>query len=143
MAWSEINTDDVLSEFNDTEKDKLQELQADTQRLTAILGRTVAAFRGAIAGGGSPVGEDGTLPDQVIPDVIAIARWRWLLSIPKSETLQSEERQKLNDTGEERLQKIESGELKVERPAGPASGLASPSIGKKHRTFRSRSEDGL
>jgi hypothetical protein len=116
MPWNAITTADVLSEFNGSERSLLESVQADTTDLQAILDRTIGAARGAVLAGSGKVGATGTIADQLAPMVVAIARWRWLVSIPKSEQMQSAERKKLHDDAEQYLKDVAKGDIKVEFP---------------------------
>ena len=119
MSWNAVTTDDVLSEFTGQEQSDLETLQADTDSLQAILTRTINAARGNVKAGGGTVDQDGTIADSLAPHIIAIARWRWLVSIPKSDALQSDARKALHDDAVKYLKEVAKGEIKVEVPDKP------------------------
>src|SRR6266853_1597626 len=127
MSWSAIAAAEVLQEFNPKEQAKLAEIQAAVDNLTPILGRIVNMVRGTIVAGGGRVDQPGTIPDQLREDVIAVARWRWLISLPAQEgdTLQSKQRQAVHDDAMKRFDKIAAGSVKVELPTTPVI-TASP-----------------
>jgi hypothetical protein len=114
MSWAALTDDDVLKEFTPQEQNSINAIQGATTSLTAILSEAAAAARDYIAAGDHEVDETaGTVPAMLRPDVIAIARWRWLISMPSLKALQTPERKAAYERGEERLDKIAAGELKV------------------------------
>ena len=147
MPWSTIATSDVLEEFTPQEQAALQTIQNGTSQLGGILAKAVASARGSIQAGGNDLDAAGTLPDQIIPQVVAIIRWRWLVSLPKLKPLQTEERRDAYNDGLKALDKIASGHPKVERPANAIATTGEivtlPSVGEKHRRFKHRQEDGI
>lgn len=117
MSWVTMVVNDVLSEFTPAEKTILDGIQAGAStNLTAILGRAIAEVRGAIAGGGYPLGAAGTIPDALASDVIAIARWRFLVAMPALAKLQTKERKDAFDGAQEKLKAVSRQEYAVEAP---------------------------
>lgn len=125
MSWSTIAATEVLQEFTPQEQAALNAIQGASTQLAAILARAVNAARGHIIAGGNATGPDGTIPDQVRSDVIAIARWQWLISFPQLKALQTDARKAANDEAQKTLKEINRKEIKVEIPATP-SGDAGP-----------------
>lgn len=121
--WSAITTADVLDEFTPQEQATLQNLQSanNTQQAVAILGRIltreVNAARGSIIAGGGRLDADGFIPDQLRPDVIAIARWRWLISFPQLKVMQTKERNDAYNDARDTLKDVSTGKIKIELPA--------------------------
>lgn len=149
MSWSAITADEVLEEFNPREQAKINELQGSEDNLDSILGRVVNMVRGCVTAGGGRVDQPGTVPDQLREDVIAIARWRWIISLPASDdkTLQSDARKAAHDDAMKRLDKVSAGDIKVELPAAPVA-TASPSnaievASSQTRQFTRDKMDGL
>lgn len=141
MAWSSINESDVLTEFNPLEQAQLEKIQGVTDNLPAILGRVVNSTRSNILAGGGRVDADGTIPDQLRSDVIAIARWLWLISLPDvNEAIQSKNRKAAFDAAQSRMDDVANGKLKVEVPlnpeatTAPANAVAVPRAGRKVHT---------
>jgi hypothetical protein len=124
MSWKPLTDLQVLEEFTPAEKNVLQNIQSQ-EALPGILQRTIDAARGSISAGGNPLGQEGTIPDQVAMHVIAIARWRWLVSAPELKRLQTPERKALHDEGNAMLDKIANGKPKTEIPTDPVT-TASP-----------------
>lgn len=114
MSWSAINEADVLKEFTPQEQTSISAIQGATTSLAAIVSEAAAAARDYIASGDHEVDATaGTVPAMLRPDVIAIARWRWLISVPSLKALQTAERKAAYERGEERLDKVAQGDLKV------------------------------
>ncbi len=144
MSWITLTTDEVVEEFNERELTALNALKG-REALGGILARVVARVRGAVYAGGTVLGEDGTIPDSLALDAVALTRWRFLISVAKNEGLQTEGRKAAAEAAEERLVRVEKGELKVESGSGTAAetGLAGPSFEVKQRDFDRADEDGL
>jgi hypothetical protein len=113
MAWSTVTAEHVLEEFTGEERQAVTNAQDAVENLDSILGRAVDMARDMIRAGGQSLGDAGTLPGQVAPDVIAIARWRWLISVPKLRALATDHRKAAHDDGMRRLEAIAKGELAV------------------------------
>lgn len=147
MAWIALTTTDILEEFTPQEQASLQTIQAGTTQLAAILTKAINEARSAIQGGGNDLDADGTLPGLVLPSVVSIARWRFLVSFPKLKGLQTEERRDAYRDGLKLLGKIASGSPKVERPANAIATTGEivnfPSVGKRPHRFGHRDEDGI
>jgi hypothetical protein len=151
MPWSTISESDVLSEFNSKEQAQLVSIQGAVDNLPAILGRVVNATRSSILAGGGQLDAAGTIPDQLRSDVISIARWKWLISLPQvNETLQSKNRKDAHDAAQKRLDDVAAAKLKVEPPSAatvvattaPTNAVAVPRAGRRvhHRGFEKMSE---
>lgn len=120
MSWSVIAESEVLEEFNSKENSAINNIQGATDNLAPILQRIVNMARSCVVAGGSQVDQPGTIPDQLRPDVIAIARWKWLVALPKiGEALQSKERKQAHDDGMKRMDDVAAGKIKIELPAAP------------------------
>jgi hypothetical protein len=128
MSWNTITPENVLEEFTEAERAALTAAQDAVDNLPTILTRTVNMARGMISAGGNSIGAAGTCPDQVIPDVIAVARWRLLVAVPKLRSLCTEERKRAHDDGMRRLESIASGDVKTEVPE-EAAATTSPGSG--------------
>lgn len=122
MSWSSITADDVLSEFTPDEAESLRTIQgaeADpVDNLPLILARTVAEVRDYIRSGGYALDTTGTtLPLGLHSDAIAIARWRWLISMPQLKSLETDVREKAFKRALAKLDKIAGSNFAVEPPA--------------------------
>lgn len=117
----------MLQEFNPNEAALIAKIQDSSVNLAAILQRTVDRALGAVRAGGYTMGDAGTVPDQLKDSIVAIARWRWLISLPQvNETLQSKYRKEAHDEGIERLTRIAEGKEAIDpvdgvTPAGSAN----------------------
>lgn len=116
MAWTTLDTSELLQEFNSRELAALDAIKGQAD-LAGILDRAVAEFRGAIIAGGYTLGDEGTLPDGLKSACIALARWRFLVSVGKNEALQTKERQAAHDRATTLLDKISAQEYAVESPS--------------------------
>lgn len=117
MSWSTITAEEVLEEFTPSEKAIIEAISGSTTGLAAILDRAVGSARGSMLAGGNRVAADGTIPDQVRPEIIAMARWRWITSLPKSGlALATEARKDAYREALELFKEIARGEVKVELP---------------------------
>lgn len=118
MSWSSITSDEVLSEFTPTERTIIETISGSTTALDSILDRAVNSARGSMLAGGNRLSAAGTVPDQIRPEIIAIARWRWITSLPKSGmALATDARKDAHREAMDLLKEIARGDLKVELPA--------------------------
>lgn len=126
MPWTAPTATDALTEFNSDEKAQVDALTGDSANLATILARVVAQVRGDIRAGGYPLDADTTkIPDSLHSDCIAIARWKFLISLPKSEELQTDARKLAATDAIAKLKRIADGDYGVEQPAtvsAPAAG---------------------
>jgi len=118
MPWNMLQTTDVTAEILPDEVTLLTSIQGSTGILSALLATVLAELQAQILVGGNQVGPAGTIPDQMRGDAIAIVRWRWFCSLPKTD-LQSEFRRQQYSEAMKRLEKIREGKEKVEIPANP------------------------
>jgi hypothetical protein len=115
MAWITVTVNEVFEELAPLEAAALKAI-APGDRFVTILGRAVNAARGACRAGGYKLGPDGTVPDQLESDVVAIARWRCLIAYPQLAKLQTKERQEAYTAAMERLDKVSVQKIKIEPP---------------------------
>src|SRR5580693_5129577 len=124
MSWNTLATTDITAEILPDEVTMLNTIQGSSSILATIL---------------------ATVPDQIRSDAIALVRWKWFCSLPKTD-LQSEFRRAQYDEAVKRLEKIREGREKVEIPTQPQN-VTGPSfrlqtIRRGHRVG-SRSFDKL
>lgn len=152
MPWNTIATKDVLTEFTPAEQAVLNGIQGGTQNLAAVLAKVINKVRGQIRAGGNQVDMTSmvTVPDQLMEEVIAIARWKWLNSFPALKSFKTDDRKQAAADAEMRLKDISSQKPDRERTEFPATTDATPvpiiqpSTGcGKLKHFRGRSEDGI
>lgn len=124
MSWITPTTADVTTEFTERELAVIQNVQgALTSNLPAILARVVDEARENIRSGGTALDDvTTTIPRGLVNDVIAIARWRLLISIPQLKALQSEARKEEYDRAIKKMESIATGKFKVEPAAGGSVG---------------------
>ena len=131
MAWTTPSIDDVLSELAPAEASALKAI-AGGDYIAPILDRAVNAARGAIRAGGYELGPNGTIPDQLSADVVAIARWRCLTKYPQLKTLQTPDRKDAAKDAQARLDLVANQKLKIdpyEDPAHPRHDRPAPPAG--------------
>ena len=124
MAWKTVTVEDVLGELTAQEQAALKGIEGSGGQLPLILARVVNAARGAIRAGAYRLGEEGTTPDQLDLEIIAIARWRWLTAFPQLQRLQTRDRRDAHDQALARLDMIARQKIAVEPP--DKSGRSAP-----------------
>ncbi len=141
---------DVLAEFSPEEQAALSNVQANGGNLQTILTKVVAKVRSQIKAGGNQLDQTGaSIPDSLVEEVISITRWRWLLSFPGVEGLQTKERKAAYDEAVETLKEISSNKPdrpRVELPAVPDSTpapVSSVAVARTGRCVRPRGFDKI
>jgi hypothetical protein len=115
--WSTIDSTEVQQEFSSGEQVVLSAINAADQ-LPSILNRTVNRFRAVIDNSGYDLGPTATVPDSLRQDVVAIARWLWLVNLPKAgEALQTKARSEANDRAEKKLTAVSDRQFSLESPS--------------------------
>ena len=120
MSWNTLATTDITAEILPDEVTMLNTIQGSSSILATILSTVTAELLAQILVGGNQIGQPGTVPDQIRSDAIALVRWKWFCSLPKTD-LQSEFRRAQHDEAVKRMEKIRDGKEKVEIPAQPQS----------------------
>lgn len=148
MSWNTIQEQDVLNEMTPVEVATLQGIQGAVDTLPGILANVVNAARGAIMAGGGQLDQPGLIPDQLRPDVIVIARWKWLTSLPDlGEGFQSKQRKEAYDEAMKRLDGVSQGKPKIELPQIPITNVSAPvnavAVARPGRCIRTGSFDRL
>ena len=126
MSWNTLATTDITAEILPDEVTMLNTIQGSSSILSTILGTMTAEILAQILVGGNQIGQPGTVPDQIRSDAIALVRWKWFCSLPKTD-LQSEFRRAQYDEAVKRLEKIREGREKVEIPTQPQN-VTGPSF---------------
>jgi hypothetical protein len=126
MPWNTLATTDITAEILPDEVTALNTIQGSTSILSAILSTVTAEIQAQILVGGNQIGQPGTVPDQIRSDAIAMARWKWFCSLPKTD-LQSDFRRAQYDEAVKRMEKIREGREKVEIPVQPQN-VTGPSF---------------
>jgi hypothetical protein len=134
MAWKTVTVEDVLGELTVQEQAALQGIEGAGDQLPLILARVVNAARGAIRAGAYRLGEEGTTPDQLDLEIIAVARWRWLTAFPQLQRLQTRDRRDAHDEALARLDLIARQRIAIEPPdksdRGARAKITSPKSGQ-------------
>jgi hypothetical protein len=126
MPWNTLATTDIEAEILPDEITALQTIAGSSTILTTILATVLAELQAQILVGGNQIGQAGTVPDQIRGDAIAIVRWRWFSSLPKTD-LQSEFRKAQYQDAQTHIARIRDGKEKVEIPAQPQN-VSGPSF---------------
>ncbi len=121
MAWNVLTSQDVLDEMSPGEVATIKAIQEAADLLPRFVQRAVNECRGAIAAGSYPLGPDATVPDGLHSDVIAIARWRWLISLPQLSKMQTKEREQAFKDAQAKLKQITQQDYAPESPADGSS----------------------
>lgn len=129
MSWIAITDAEVLDEITPAENAALRNIQGATDKLPRILARCVGKFRGAMLAANMALGDDGKVPESIADDVVAYARWRFLISVPQAKALQTEERKDAYKEAVAVLNKLRAGDMPVE---SPEDGTAQSGQGVKH-----------
>jgi len=136
-----------MDELTPLERASLSAIQGSQERLTSVLVRVVKSVRGKIVAGDAPLGPDGTVPEQLMNEVIDVARWRWLISFPQLVKMQTRERKDANDKALEELGRVQSGDVKIEDPnsqaADPQAWTILPKVRHRPRSTGPGREDGV
>ncbi len=126
MPWNTLAASDVTAEILPDEVTMLNSIQGSSSILSTILATITAEIQAGILVGGNQIGPVGTVPDQIRSDAIAMVRWKWFCSLPKTD-LQSDFRRAQYDESVKRMEKIREGREKVEIPAIPQN-VTGPSF---------------
>ena len=124
MPWNTISIADITAELLLSEVTALETIQGGNDVLGAVLTRVIAELQARILAAGNQIDQPGTMPDQLRGAAIAIARWEWFNSLPKTD-LQSQFRKDANDTGQKRFDQLMEKGYKVELPTNPQN-IAGP-----------------
>jgi hypothetical protein len=117
MSWIAPNSQDVLSEMTQTEAAKFTAIGGTADKVVTILDRTVAEIRGYINAGGYELDSDQSLlPNGLIADAVAIARWKLVASFPDLKAMQSDARKDAYDFAMKKLALIAAQKWPVELP---------------------------
>ena len=124
--WNTLATTDITAEILPDEVTLLNTIQGSSSILATILSTVTAEILAGILVGGNQIGQPGTVPDQIRSDAIALVRWKWFCSLPKTD-LQSDFRRAQYDEAVKRMEKIRDGKEKVEIPTQPQN-VTGPSF---------------
>lgn len=151
MAWNQVKTSNVLDEFTPSEKAVLQNIQGSTAGLGNVLARVTSKVRGQIKAGGNQLDQSSqtSIPDQLVEEVIAITRWKWLSGFPALKILKTDDRKNAASEAEITLKDIASNSpnrARVELPESPdttQSPVNGVTIVRPGRHIRTNSFDKL
>lgn len=119
--WITPTVDMVFSEgMSPGEAASVRAISGNPEKIAQILQRAVAEAQGAISAAGNGIDIPGTIPDQVVPHVLAIVIYRVLHSSAGTKVLVTDDRKAANTAALEYFAKVAEGRIKIERPANPA-----------------------
>lgn len=143
MSWRTITTTDVEAELAPQEVSSINAIRGNATDLAGILSKVVRKVRSQIKAGGNQLDQTGdTIPDSLVEEVIAIARWKWL-NLPGLERFKTKERKDAADNAEATLKEISSNKPdrpRVELPEvpdttpAPVSAVTTPRRGRHIRS---------
>lgn len=141
MAWSELTPTDVMREFNAAEESAYTSAGGKSaDDLGQIVGTVVDEIRGAIRSGRYPLGADGTIPDSLAGTAIAMARWRFLLSLPGVHGLTTPEREDAYKRALHLLDRVADQKYAVEAPAPSESRFSGAGNSGSNRKLAMRTD---
>jgi hypothetical protein len=114
MSWRTLTAEDVLEELAPQEAAMMRNIAGN--KAASIVSRAIGEMRGAIAGGGYGLGDEGSVPDGLRSDTIAVARWRWLVAFPVLAKMQTKERQSAYNDARQRMELISQQKFAPEPP---------------------------
>jgi len=139
-----------MDELSPVEVATIENIQGNSDPLPGIITKVISKVRGMIKAGGNPLDQTGnTIPDQLVEEVVAMARWKWLNSVPALKSLKTKERADANTAAEALLKEISSNSPNRPRTELPATAdaVASPvnaiSVARRGRHLRTNSFDKL
>jgi hypothetical protein len=135
MAWRALTTVDVQTGLS------AQEIQAvttyalapgQTDPTPSVIASTMNQVRGYVAAkfGGTPIGAEGTIPDELVDSAIDIAVWKLVLRFP-GKLMANDARKTKYETALAQLKDVARGLFIVEMPTTPTAatvGVVLPSI---------------
>jgi hypothetical protein len=121
MSWQAITTDDVKAQFTSDEIAAIAVQQGTgsgpISNIDGVLKAVVAEVRDYIRSGGFALDDDeATIPIGLFNDAIAICRWRLLISLPKTPTLETDVRERAFNETMAKLMRISNQDFAVEPP---------------------------
>lgn len=154
MDWLSFTDADVLKEFTPAEQATLNNIQGATHGLPDICTEVIAEFRQAISDAGTDItaADAETIPAGFKAKAAALARWRWLVSIPAAKNMQTAERKEAATAAEKLIEAIADGSRPVGAPDSTTGGIARPSFGTRggsanddplNREFTPEKQDGI
>ncbi len=127
MPWISLTEAHLLESLAAAELSALRTMQTapgQTDPLPEVLERTVGQVQGYV-GTRYPVGQPGTIPDQLLSSAIAIARWRLVGRLPIKLMATDNRRQEYEDAIAE-LQAVAAGKFALSVATDPAENQPRP-----------------
>lgn len=129
MSWIDLTPAHIDEALSAAELDALRTIQlADGQAdpVPEAIARTCTQVNGYVAAAaGHPVGQAGTIPEELLSSAIAIARWRVIGRLPVK-LFATESRRKEYEDAIAELKDVAAGKFAISFPADPAEEQPRP-----------------
>jgi phage gp36-like protein len=129
MSWIALTPAHLAESLTQAELDALRTVQVapgQADPLPEAIARTCTQVNGYVAAAaGHPVGQAGTIPEELLTTAISIARWRVLGRLP-SARLATEVRRKEYEDAIAELRDVATGKFAISFPADPAEEQPRP-----------------
>lgn len=122
MDWTTFDSDVVLGQFTEAERDEVQALDGGGGKLADATSKALKEWRQAMTDGGFELGDAGTLPEGYHARAAAIAVWLFVTSLSGAEQMQTEARKELCKDARSYEQLIATGRIK------PANATPVPQV---------------
>ena len=140
MSWVTLSTTDVLAAFSAPEK-AAYDAAAAADNMAAIVADVAEEVRGYVGVKASlPTGS--TIPARLVSTAVAVARYRFLASLP-SQRLITDARQREYNDALRRLQSVASGTFAIDDATTGETQTVSPRFTDRTRYFSRGDYDGI
>lgn len=129
MSWIALTSAHIAGSLTQAELDALRTVQVSPGQadpLSEAIARTCTEVNGYVAAqAGHPVGQAGTIPEELLSSAIAIARWRLLTRLPNTRLATESRRLEYTDALAQ-LKDVAKGDFAISFPADPAEEQPRP-----------------
>lgn len=144
MSWNTLSAAQVAAQLTAAEKAAV-DTASGASPLAGITSNSVAEVRGYIRAGGYTLGTGDTVPDALRHAAIIVSIWRFLITLPNAEKLQTKQRETEYERAVKLLERVADGEFDLEEPAAADDEdvvTASPRMTDKTRELTRDEQDG-
>lgn len=129
MSWITLTPVHITEALSDAELDALRTIQlapGQEDPIPKAIFRTCKQVNGYVAAqAGHPVGQDNTVPEELLTSAISIARWRVIGRLPVK-LFATEVRRKEYEDALAELKDVAKGDFAISFPADPAAEQPRP-----------------
>jgi len=129
MSWIALTPAHIDESLAKAELDALRSLQLTPGQVDPVpeaIARTCTQVNGYVAAqAGHPVGQAGTIPEELLSSAIAIVRWRIIGRLPVK-SFATESRRKEYEDAIAELKDVATGKFAISIPADPAEEQPRP-----------------